>query len=251
MQPYVIRQGDYLAQLAHRFGFDADAVWNDPANDELRGLRPNPNLLAPTDVLYIPDPTSSEPSDVQVGTTNEFSASDPPTTKVEIKFAANDPTKFANKAYTIQEISSAEGLTTDDGGIASFDAPVDLQTLTVVFTDSGQSFSFLIGGMDPIDTITGVFARLQNLGYIKQGRGSAIDLDVVRAGLWSFQQSLGQGSPPSSGGDDAPPSGGSDPTSGPASDPGSPPWIGNTSLMADDGTIDPNLGAQLVSAHGS
>ena len=52
---YVIRQGDYLAKLAHRFGFDAGTVWGDPRNSELRSLRGDPNVLHPGDVLWIPE----------------------------------------------------------------------------------------------------------------------------------------------------------------------------------------------------
>ena len=35
MKPYVVKQGDYLNKLAHRLCFDAEKVWNDPANAEL------------------------------------------------------------------------------------------------------------------------------------------------------------------------------------------------------------------------
>ncbi len=59
MQPYVIRQGDHLAHLAHKFGFDPQAVWQDGSNDELREARPDPNILCPGDVLYIPDPVDA------------------------------------------------------------------------------------------------------------------------------------------------------------------------------------------------
>jgi hypothetical protein len=38
LQPYVIKQGDHLALLAYKFGFDADTVWNDPKNAQLRQL---------------------------------------------------------------------------------------------------------------------------------------------------------------------------------------------------------------------
>ena len=62
MQPYVIRQGDFLAKLAHRFGFDADTVWNDAANTKLGDARTDPNILAPTDILYIPDDAGSSRS---------------------------------------------------------------------------------------------------------------------------------------------------------------------------------------------
>jgi len=55
MQPYIIKQGDYLALLAYTFGFDANIVWNDPTNADLQKLRPDPNILFPGDVLNIPD----------------------------------------------------------------------------------------------------------------------------------------------------------------------------------------------------
>ncbi|MFT3767392.1 MAG: hypothetical protein QM820_18220 [Minicystis sp.] len=48
MKAYVVRQGDYLKQLAHALGFDADAVWNDPKNAELSQRR-DPNLLHPVE----------------------------------------------------------------------------------------------------------------------------------------------------------------------------------------------------------
>ena len=67
MQPYVIRQGDYLALLAYKFDFDADTVWGDPANSDLRKLRPNPNLLWPTDVLYISRRFDQNTSDPRLG----------------------------------------------------------------------------------------------------------------------------------------------------------------------------------------
>ncbi len=62
MQPYVIRQGDFLLKLAHKFGFDADSVWSDPSNSALRTLRSDPNILSPGDILYIPTPPDPQAS---------------------------------------------------------------------------------------------------------------------------------------------------------------------------------------------
>ena len=36
MRPYVIRQGDYMTQLAHRLGFDETEVWNHDKNSALK-----------------------------------------------------------------------------------------------------------------------------------------------------------------------------------------------------------------------
>ena len=52
--PYVVRQGDHLRSIAFSRGLDPDAVWQGDANSTLRKQRPNPDLLAPGDVLFLP-----------------------------------------------------------------------------------------------------------------------------------------------------------------------------------------------------
>jgi len=101
MQPYVVKQGDHLPLLAYRFAFDADSVWNDPANDDLRKLRPDPNLLLPTDVLYIPDQVNKKPvvHSLQTGQNNLF-VSDVPNVSLVVAFA--DPAR-ASQAFTVTE----------------------------------------------------------------------------------------------------------------------------------------------------
>ena len=86
MQPYVIRQGDYLLSLAQQFGFDADTVWNDPANAALRKLRADPNFLWPTDILQIPDQDAPPVTTrLTTGTTNAF-VSNVPMVSVTVTF---------------------------------------------------------------------------------------------------------------------------------------------------------------------
>ena len=55
-ETYVVRQGDFLAKIAHQKGFgDWKTIYNDPNNASLRSLRPDPNLIAPGDHIFIPD----------------------------------------------------------------------------------------------------------------------------------------------------------------------------------------------------
>jgi ribosomal protein L16 Arg81 hydroxylase len=99
MQPYIICEGDYLAKLAHQFGFDADTVWNDPKNAQLQQVRPNPNILLPGDVLYIPDQTVAKPQQsVTTGTTNTF-VTDTPTVTITVQFT---DTSLASQAYSVR-----------------------------------------------------------------------------------------------------------------------------------------------------
>ncbi len=88
MRAYVVKQGDYLTKLAYALGFSADAVWNDAKNADLKASRPDPDLLAPGDVLYLPDAAPDDPNPnplksrvcrpVQSGTSNDYAAEVPP-----------------------------------------------------------------------------------------------------------------------------------------------------------------------------
>lgn len=215
MQPYIIRQGDHLSSVAYRCGFDADAVWNDPKNAQLRQVRPDPNILDPGDVLYIPDQDAPPVmKSLTTGSTNAF-VSDAPTVTLTQQFIGPDATTYASRAYTIQELDQLTGLATDENGFARFPVPVTLATATLVFTDTGELWALRIGEMDPINTPLGIFKRLQNLGYLGldvqfDSSSLANNLDVLRMGLRSLKASQ------TSNGDDAPGSASSGPLSNPA-----------------------------------
>jgi hypothetical protein len=211
MQPYVIRQGDHLPALAYQFGFDADDVWNDSANDDLRNLRSDPNLLAPTDVLYIPNQTDKSPAThfLETGQTNTFT-SDEPTIGVVVVFADSDR---GSQAFTVTELPELAGLSTDGDGCAKFDVPISLQEVSVVFTSDGATFDVKVGHLDPINTLTGAFQRLQNLGYLDPDLDvDGVDVDTVRFALQALQagESDDRGDESSQEEEDPPPSSGSD-----------------------------------------
>ena len=53
---HVIVAGDHVVRLAYTHGHaTVDAVWQHPANAELRAARPDPGVLAPADVVHVPD----------------------------------------------------------------------------------------------------------------------------------------------------------------------------------------------------
>jgi hypothetical protein len=186
MQPYVIKQGDYLAALAHKFDFDADDVWNHDKNSDLREACPDPNILNPTEILYIPDQVNKKPKtfSLNTGTTNSF-VSDTPKVTIAIRFDDED---LKNKDYTVVELPELTDLKTGDDGTASFSIPVTLPSFTIEFTESGAAFQIFVAHLDPITTLSGVAQRLQNLGYLgPQPDGSDLDVDAVRAALRMFK----------------------------------------------------------------
>jgi hypothetical protein len=261
LQPYVIRQGDYLASLAYQFGFDADTVWSDPANSALRKLRPNPNFLWPTDILYIPSPTAPAMKSLQTGTTNSFVA-DAPSVSITIAFS---DASFASQACSIQELPQLTGLTTDASGTLTFSAPVTMDTATIAFSGIGATYVFKIGHLDPIETLSGVFQRLQNLGFIASDADfDPTDLEFLRTNLRALnaaQTGGGSGPASSSPSPSAAPSSANPPSEpAPSSDPAPPsnpapqsepsPPQDNAGL-SDDGTLDSSTSTMLLNAHGS
>jgi hypothetical protein len=258
VQPYVIQQGDFLLQLAQKFGFDADTVWKDPSNSDLATLRSNHAILFPGDMLQIPNQMSAPPpaTSLTPGSSNNF-VSDAATVTLTQQFVGADPTAYASKAFTVQELAQLTGLATDGSGIATFPAPVTLETLTLTFTESGESWVLQLGQMDPINTLSGIFKRLQNIGYI--GSSAQFDpsnLDLLRAGLSSLEasQATADASPGSTPASTPPASSDATSGSGPSSSPSSAPPSGssdaNTFGLADDGTLDTATTAMLLAAHG-
>lgn len=185
MQPYVVKQGDYLALLAHKFDFDADAIWNDPANQPLRDSGRIPEILRPTDILYIPDQVNKEPvtHPLVTGQTNEF-VSDPPKVTVTMRFM--DPA-LASQSFTIAELPELATQTLGADGTVSLVIPVTQATVTLTFSNGGDTFVFGIGCLDPVQTFSGVVQRLQNLGFLTPMREYELDdIATVRAGLRKF-----------------------------------------------------------------
>jgi hypothetical protein len=199
-------------------------------------------------------------------------AADAPTMTLTHTFVG-DPTTYANRAYTVQELSQLTGLQTDGDGTVTFQAPVTLDTATIVF-DSGNTFTLSIGGMDPINTISGIFKRLQNLGYFDvdvqlDTTDPLNNIGLLRPALLALKAAQGGGdAAPSSSHPSTPPS---NPPSKPPSDPppsgapassgaGSsvecstcwndlPPGAPDKSGLGDDGTLDAETTTLLKNAY--
>jgi LysM domain len=276
MQPYVIKQGDHLASLAHRYGFDADTVWNDESNADLQKLRTDPAILFPGDVLHIPDQMPRRPvwRSLQAGTTNSFS-SDAPRIPVAIQFVFDDGSPRSSVACSIDELPDQADLQTDGSGVLTLKVPVNQDVLHVTLADTGDQYVLRLGEMDPVDTVSGMFKRLQNLGYIDPDDGyDETKLDVLRAALCLFrsqqttvadEQPVPDDDPADPSDDDAPdlPScccaydpddiaTGDDSGTSTAGDGGMGGVCGaECSGLDDDGVLDKTIAALLVKAHGS
>jgi hypothetical protein len=177
MNPYIVKQGDYLDKIAHALRFDADKVWNDPANAELKKQR-DPDVLLPGDILQVPE---VEPQwlPFQSGVTNRYVATIPKAS-VRLTFK-NDKGPLANEPYAVLGLASTqEGTTDGDGGLV-LTIPVVVRECQVAFPQQGIVHAVRVGDMDPIDDPSGVRKRLQHLGYGRPPGDAAPSEDEVEA----------------------------------------------------------------------
>jgi N-acetylmuramoyl-L-alanine amidase len=193
MKPYVIKQGDHLLKLAHLMGFDADKVWNDGANAELKDARQDPTMLQAGDILMVPDEPKKQ-LDLKHEEKNEYVAKVP---KVAVSVAvADDEEPLAGEAYVVEGLGDEEERTTDADGMVTFEAPVNIREVTVRFVNVDLAFRVGVGELDPVDTDAGVRMRLTQLGFYGPtlaGEDQYVERDdsQLAAAIAAFQGSKG------------------------------------------------------------
>jgi hypothetical protein len=177
MTPYIVRQGDYLAKLAFVHGFDADQVWNDPKNDDLRKLRPNPNILAPGDILYIPESKKDE-LPIEKGADNNYSAT-VPKVEVTLMFQDIDGNPLGGEPCEILGLTSTGGENSPDkteaDGKLTLKVPVTLREVSVHFPQRNVTYTSRVGDMDPTSEASGHQKRLANLGFLPTDPETRLD----------------------------------------------------------------------------
>jgi hypothetical protein len=159
---HVIRQGEYLELLAHRLGFDADEVWNDEQNRELREKRADRNVLAPGDVLHVPAQERAR-ARLSPGTTNRYRGR-VPTVPVRLNLGGpNAP--LANEPYIARGFGPEVTGTSDAEGLVTLAVPITTAEVQLELPRQGYSVRLRLGHLDPVDRSSSVEARLTNLGY--------------------------------------------------------------------------------------
>ena len=162
LKPYVVRQGDYLAKVAHQLGFDAEAIWGDPKNEDLKKTR-DPSMLLPGDVLYVPEETPKPDLSVHEGDDHEFQAKVPEVTVSLVLRDGEGP--IADEPYVINGLGDPiEGSTDADGGL-TFTASVLIREVELVLKKRNVKYPVLIGDMDPLEERSGAKKRFDHLGF--------------------------------------------------------------------------------------
>lgn len=164
MPTHVVAQGEHLAAIARRYRFgNPRAIWDHPGNAELRRRRDNPNVLLPGDQVFIPErqpgvaPCATE-------TTHRFRLARP-VLRLRIVLRDFDGRPLPHCACSLHLEGSRLELETDGKGLLDVEIRDDAQHGTLSVPDLGLEVPVRIGHLDPVDSDTGWWARLVNLGY--------------------------------------------------------------------------------------
>ncbi len=200
---HIVAQGECLASIAKQYGFpDWKLIYDDAQNAALRRKRPNPNILFPGDEVFIPDKKVKDESAGANQTLTFQTTAKPQATflRVVLQTADGDPIKDAE--YSLKAGEEIFDGTTKRDGLIEQEIPADAETGELTVSLDGEesaTYELAIGHLDPVDEISGVKARLSNLGYDCGPDDDSLNEETKRA-LKAFQASVGL---PSSGAIDA------------------------------------------------
>ena len=198
---YEVQPGDCVSSIAFDHGFFWETLWNLPENAALKSERKNPNVLLPGDTVHIPDLTpkdESRPTDQR----HKFRLKGiPEILNMKLLDAYHRPR--ANLDYVITVDGNSQKGTTDADGSLKMSIPPGAMTGTLVVASPGdkdgnpipgqpknQVMNLQLGDLNPVTEVSGVKARLTNLGFYMGPIDENLDDDTKRA-LRSFQRRKG------------------------------------------------------------
>ena len=187
---YTVVQGDCLSSIAARFGFgDWRTIYHAPQNEGFRANRPDPNVIFPGDQLFIPTP-EAEPVERATGARHTFQLrTTAPRLRVRLLMGFPFP---VTHLYRLT-VDGAE----HEGSVAEgevIDVPIRPDTASGqmwVWPQLGYplepfEWTFRLGQLDPANELSGVQARLNNLGF-RCGTVDGIMGPKTSAALMLFQ----------------------------------------------------------------
>jgi hypothetical protein len=162
-----------MASISAQYGFAQwETIWNHPKNAAIKEKRKNPNVLAPGDQIFVPDPTPGSFA-CATGRRHTFQVKRAKT-RLRLQLVDGSGQPYANAAYTIEvgkggKPSIKRQGTTPGNGVVDVLVPPDTTSGKVTLVPEGSppeeaiEWQLNLGHLDPVQEQSGARARLDNL----------------------------------------------------------------------------------------
>ena len=183
---YLVGQGDCISSIAKEKGYFWETIWNHAPNSELKTVRKDPNVLLPGDRVTLPTKTEKQESGATEMRHRFVRRGEP--CGLKIRVLKNDDTPRANQPYTLVVDETEQTGTTDHDGYLTISIRGDSRRgqLTVGPPEDQVKYDLALGNLDPIEEISGVQSRLENLGYDLGGESGVMGPNTTQA-ICDFQ----------------------------------------------------------------
>lgn len=163
---YVVQQGDCLSSIAFENGLLPETIWNDPGNAALKAGRKDPNILFPGDQIHIPAVRLRE-ENCGTDATHTFQLKQATKTlRVVLLDSDGNPRKSLRYQVKVKDGLAKTGTTGSDGIVQISILPNAREAELVVNSNLGEErYELHLGTIDPATTLSGMQARLNNIGY--------------------------------------------------------------------------------------
>lgn len=178
-----ISQGGSIPSVAKDNGFFWETLWDHPDNAALKEKRKNPNVLFEGDEVFVPEKELKEVTKPTEAKHKFKRKGDPLKFRLQLMMMGK-PRK--NEDYVlVVDGKQIQGKTDGDGKLEAT-IPGNATGGTIKLRGGQEEYPVRIGHLDPIDTVSGVKQRLNNLGFTCGSEGDSLD-EGTTAALQRFQ----------------------------------------------------------------
>lgn len=187
---HTVVQGDTLSKIAAEYGFaDWETVYNYADNADFRVQRPNPNLIFPGDQVAIPEKGEPKKISVSANKAHTFVLRRP---QQLLKLRVHDPEGAPLEGWIYKLTIADKSFEGTFSGLIEHPVGVNQDEASLEIKENEEegsrclSWTLSIGHLDPIETVSGYQARLNNLSY-DCGAVDGVDGPKTQSAIKAYQ----------------------------------------------------------------
>lgn len=169
---HTVQQGENLSTIARQYGFSRyQTIWDDPSNEALRSNRRSPHVLYPGDEISIPD-KDEKTKTASTNKVHRIVVYRPAAEKLKLKvlYENRKPLKGWRCELHVGD-ATFDGEVKSNGSVDLLlrDTEATEGTLKLYAPDASTAayeYTLHLSQLDPIDSISGIQARLNQIGIL-------------------------------------------------------------------------------------